>query len=145
MDNFSRENIDEVKIIYNRCKNSMEQVVTCTELLPVSREILEQRYKDFNSNKKVNVHCIEDIIYEPNSAEFLNSLIPIYLKTIVFDALLHSSAGEQVARRLAMQSATDNANEIIESLTRLYNSVRQSAITTEINEIVGGAEALKNS
>ena len=73
-----------------------------------------------------------------------NSLLPAYVRTMVYHALIDSAAGEQGARRNAMKAATDNANEMVETLTRLYNRVRQGAITTEITEIVGGAAALED-
>ena len=73
----------------------------------------------------------------------LDSLLPAYVRTTVYHALIDSAAGEQAARRSAMKSATDNANEMVDTLTRIYNRVRQGAITTEINEIVGGAAALE--
>jgi len=84
-----------------------------------------------------------DIIYEPNEKAVLDSLLPAYVRTIFYHALIDSAAAEQGARRTAMKSATDNATEIGDTLKRLYNRVRQSAITTEISEIVGGAAALE--
>ena len=89
-----------------------------------------------------NLWKLPEIVYEPDTVSVLEGLIPTYIRTVIFNALLDSAAGEQVARRVAMQNATDNADEMTETLTRLYNSVRQGAITTELNEIVGGAEAL---
>ena len=70
-------------------------------------------------------------------------MLPAYVKTMIYHGLVDSAAGEQGARRTAMKSATDNANEMVETLQRFYNRVRQGAITTEINEIVGGAAALE--
>lgn len=132
IDNYVNGNIDEVFILYNKCKNNIEQIALDTMILPVERNDLE------SSNTS-------DIEYEPNEATVLEGLIPLYIKTLIYNALLDSAAGEQVARRVAMQNATDSADEMIETLTRLYNSVRQGAITTELNEIVGGADAAKDS
>ncbi len=74
----------------------------------------------------------------------LARLLPAYLRTSIYHALIDSAAGEQAARRTAMHSATENANEMVETLSRVYNRVRQGAITTEISEIVGGAAALED-
>lgn len=128
--------IDEVYLIYNKCKNSMEQVVNVVKLLPCQKDLSNLLVSDKDDD------YIKEILFEPNANAVLESLIPTYIKTVVFNALLDSAAGEQVARRVAMQAATDNADEMVETLTRLYNSVRQGAITTELNEIVGGADAL---
>lgn len=137
IDEYINKNIDEVFIVYNKCKNSIEQTVENKLILPI---------KDFNnfdlSEKDDNSEFLNEIVYEPDAKSVLESLIPTYVRTVIFNALLDSAAGEQVARRVAMQNATDNADEMNETLTRLYNSVRQGAITTELNEIVGGAEAL---
>ena len=83
-----------------------------------------------------------EFIFEPNPAQILDLLIPRYVEQKVFHALLESSASEHAARQRAMKSATDNADEVITVLTRVMNQARQDQITTEISEIVGGAEAL---
>jgi len=80
--------------------------------------------------------------FEPEAEELLNALLPKYLNTRIYAALLDSAASESASRRRAMKSATDNAEEVIKTLTREMNSARQSAITQEISEIVGGANAL---
>ena len=140
IENFKDENIDEVIVIYNKCKNSMEQTVENVKVLPVeANDLSSVAEQDDKSSKN---EFTQEIVYEPTSVEVLSGLIPTYIRTVIFDSLLDSAAGEQVARRVAMQAATDSADEMIETLTRLYNSVRQSAITTEITEIVGGADAL---
>jgi F-type H+-transporting ATPase subunit gamma len=81
--------------------------------------------------------------FVPSATAVLDILLPDFVKTRIYHALLDSAAGEQGARRKAMKSATDNASEMINTLMRLYNRARQSAITTEITEIVGGAAALE--
>ena len=83
--------------------------------------------------------------FEPNAGQVLDSLLPRYIEARVFNALLQSAASEHAARRRAMKSATDNADELIKSLTRLANAARQAEITQEISEIVGGADALASS
>ncbi|MDO5329315.1 MAG: ATP synthase F1 subunit gamma [Coriobacteriia bacterium] len=132
IDNYLNGNIDEAFILYNKCKNNIEQTVVDSMILPIESNELEE------SNNS-------DMEYEPNESAVLEGLIPLYIKTLIYNALLDSAAGEQIARRVAMQNATDSADEMIETLTRLYNSVRQGAITTELNEIVGGADAAKDS
>ena len=82
--------------------------------------------------------------FEPSTEEVLNHLLPTYVGTMIYHALIDSAAAEQGARRKAMKSATDNASDMITMLDRLYNRVRQGAITTEITEIVGGAAALED-
>jgi F-type H+-transporting ATPase subunit gamma len=83
--------------------------------------------------------------FEPNAAEVLNSLLPRYIEARIFNAMLQSAASEHAARRRAMKSATDNAEDLIKSLTRLANAARQAEITQEISEIVGGADALASA
>jgi len=86
-----------------------------------------------------------EYLFEPTAAEVLEHLLPTYVETLVYRALMESAAAEQGARRTAMKSATDNASEMITTLTRSYNRARQAAITTEIAEIVGGAAALEEA
>ena len=85
-----------------------------------------------------------DVDFEPSPEYVLQHLMPAYLRNTYYYALIDSAAAEQAARRSAMKSATDNATEMVDTLNRLYNRVRQSAITTEISEIVGGAAALED-
>ncbi len=84
-----------------------------------------------------------DFEFDPAPAEVLGYLIPSYVRTVIYHALIDSAAAEHGARRRAMQAATENATEIISTLSREYNRIRQSSITTELNEIVGGAAALE--
>jgi F-type H+-transporting ATPase subunit gamma len=85
-----------------------------------------------------------EVVFEPEQESVLWTLLPAYMRTMFYATLIDSAAGEQGARRNAMKAATDNANEMQTNLTRLYNRVRQGAITTELNEIVGGAAALED-
>ncbi|MCB9066404.1 MAG: ATP synthase F1 subunit gamma [Calditrichia bacterium] len=123
---------DAVKIIYNEFKSVARQNLVVDKLLPISLE-------DFETQQT------GDYIYEPDQAAILEALLPRHIRTQVWRALLESFASEQAARMIAMENATDNANEIIRQLTLQYNKARQAAITKEILEIVGGAEALKSS
>jgi F-type H+-transporting ATPase subunit gamma len=90
-------------------------------------------------------HPIPMYLYEPDAQAVLDALLPRYIEARVFTAMLESAASEHAARRKAMSAATDNAEELIEDLTQEYNQARQAAITQEIMEIVGGAEALQGS
>jgi len=83
--------------------------------------------------------------FEPNAESVLNALLPRYVEARIFNAMLQSAASEHAARRRAMKSATDNADDLIKSLTRLANAARQAEITQEISEIVGGADALASA
>ncbi len=142
---------DEVTLIFNHAKNSAEQVLVEQQVLPVDRkpfaEVLgltpkeEDIYAPFF--EKDLDHLPGDINFEPDPATVMFELMKAYLRNTFYYALIDSAAAEQGARRTAMKSATDNANEMVETLTRLYNRVRQGAITTEITEIVGGAAALE--
>ncbi len=127
--------LDEVVLLYNHPKNAAEQVMRTEMLLPVDTSAFAQDGEGATSG---------DVDFEPSAEAVLDSLLPAYVQTMVYHALIDSAAGEQGARRNAMKAATDNANEMAETLTRMYNRVRQGAITTEINEIVGGAAALED-
>ena len=121
--------MDEVRVVYNYFRNIGSQEVVVEKLLPVS-------FDDSNDKKAV------DRIYEPSKLEIVQSLIPRHLNIQMWKYLLESFASEQAARMVAMGNATDNAGEIIRDLQLEYNKARQAAITTEMLEIVGGAEAL---
>jgi F-type H+-transporting ATPase subunit gamma len=142
--------IDEVYIVYNHAKNAAEQTIIEQQVLPIS----DKRYKEIlnlNSKEKTIFDDFiekEDVIsgdidFEPSAEDAMFYLMKAYLRNAFYYALIDSAAGEQGARRNAMKSATDNADEMVSTLTRVYNRVRQGAITTEINEIVGGAAALE--
>ena len=129
MDCFTNEEYDKVVLLYNQFKNAATQIVMNEQFLPV--ESPEE------SNGSVG-----DYIFEPNQKDIVENLIPKSLKTQLFKAVLDSHASEHGARMTAMHKATDNAGELKKELTLSYNKARQAAITGEILEIVGGAEAL---
>lgn len=131
MDAFVNESYDKVEIVYNQFKNAGTQIVQVEQFLPLKP--IEQ-----TSNASV------DYIYEPSKEEIIRNLIPASLKTQMFKAVLDSNAAEHGARMTAMHKATDNATELRDQLKLTYNKARQAAITNEILEIVGGAEALNN-
>ncbi|MFL2573288.1 MAG: ATP synthase F1 subunit gamma, partial [Flavobacteriales bacterium] len=122
---------DKVILVYNQFKNAATQNVMREDYLPV------QSPNDENAS-------IGDYIFEPQKKEIIEQLIPKSLKTQLFKAVLDSHASEHGARMTAMHKATDNASELKKDLTLSYNKARQAAITAEILEIVGGAEALNN-
>ena len=131
MSAFIDKKFDKVVLVYNRFKNAATQVVMSENFLP-----LEQ--------KTSNTNLSMDYLYEPSQKEVVRELIPKSLKTQLFKAVLDSHASEHGARMTAMHKATDNAAELKKELTLTYNKARQAAITGEILEIVGGAEALKS-
>ena len=94
---------------------------------------------------KIDAKTYTDFAFDPSPEEVLGQLLPAYFRTVIFHALLDSAAAEHGARRRAMQSATDNAKEVLGNLGRTYNRERQGAITTELNEIIGGASALEDN
>jgi len=131
---FINNKVDEVKVIYNYFKNVATQETKYEQFLPINPDEAEQ------NNKKTST----DILYEPSEKELLELLIPKHLNTQIWKYLLESFASEQGARMIAMENATENAGDMISELTLEFNKARQTAITTEMLEIVGGAEALSN-
>ena len=133
MAEFAAGNVDKIVVVYNKFKNAAVQIVMDEQFLPI--EVNEQ---DDHASAG-------DYLFEPSKSEIVEDLIPKSLKTQLFKALLDSNASEHGARMTAMHKATDNAGELKRTLTLEYNKARQAAITNEILEIVGGAEALKDS
>lgn len=131
MEDYANGVYDEVVIIYNEFKNVATQIVRAERMLPLVNEETE--------NATSNI----DYIFEPSEDEILLELIPKAVKLQLFKAVLDSNAAEHGARMTAMDKATDNGGELLKNLKIEYNRSRQAAITTEILEIVGGAEALK--
>lgn len=134
---FLNYDYDLVTMIYSEFKSLIKQIPTIQQLLPIVPEATSTN--QVSSKKKKTV----DYIYEPNREEILDTLLPKYLNMQVWKGLLESNAAEQAARMMAMDAATNNANDLIKILKLSYNKARQAAITTEMLEIVGGAEALK--
>ena len=130
---FVRGEVGEVVLVYNESKNVATQIIRVEQLLPLQPPAAEEA-KAGTSNA--------DYILEPSAEAIMESLVPRMLKTKVYKAVLESNAAEQGARMTAMDKATENAGELLKQLKLTYNRTRQAAITTEILEIVGGAEAL---
>ncbi|MFK7927290.1 MAG: ATP synthase F1 subunit gamma [Myxococcota bacterium] len=123
---------DEVWLGYNHFVNTITQDPTFQQVLPLTVEASDDGGEG-----------VSEFEYEPSAEKLLDSLLPLYLRTLILQAFLETDAGEQAARMTAMENATRNASDLIGSLTLEYNRARQAAITTEIIEIVSGAEALK--
>jgi F-type H+-transporting ATPase subunit gamma len=126
------DSADELHIIYTQFKSMITQIPVTNQVLPLVTE-------------DAPAGLLPQYEFEPDASEVLNALLPRYVEARVFNAMLQSAASEHAARRRAMKSATDNADELIKSLTRLANAARQAEITQEISEIVGGADALASA
>jgi F-type H+-transporting ATPase subunit gamma len=131
------EGIDKVFIIYNEFRSVLSQRVVLSQLLPVSRAKQEE-----SEGKSQQPVTLIDYIYEQPPEELFSTLLPRLIETQIFRALLESVASEHGARMTAMDSASKNASELIDSLTLNMNRIRQAAITNEIIEVVSGAAAL---
>lgn len=125
---------DAVDIVYNQFKNSLTQILSVEQFLPIA----PQKGTDVKHQQMNN-----DYIYEPSKEEILKELVPLTLRSQFYRMILDSLAAEHGARMTAMQKATDNATELLKELRLSYNKARQAAITNEIIEIVSGSEALK--
>ncbi len=139
MEMYASETFDRVDVVYNRFKNAVMQELVIDQLLPVSAEIPGEEQKNA-SPKAEEMQQEFSYILEPSPKEMLDTLVPQYVSLYFYQILLDASASEHGARMTAMHQATDNATELLKSLTLSYNKVRQSMITREIMEIVGGAE-----
>lgn len=129
-DKFEDGSLDELYVIYNECKSTATQIVRENKLLPMTVEGNDE-------------HIFPDFEYEPDMDTILAELLPQYINTMILQSMLESAAGEHGARMVAMDNATRSAGDVIKKLTLNYNKARQGAITTELLDIVNGAEALK--
>jgi F-type H+-transporting ATPase subunit gamma len=139
---FTAEEVNRVVIVYNAFKSALEQKVTTEQLLPVERNVVLDADDDGEEDESPASHR-GLALFEPDPEDFLKALLPTFLDTTIYRALLESAAAELAARRAAMHNATDNAGELIDDLTLAMNRARQAAITQEILEVVGGADALQ--
>ena len=128
--------VDEIHIVFTEFKSMLTQNAMAKRMLPL--EVVE-------SEAPAPAGLLPMYEFEPSSEVVLNALLPRYIQARVFNAMLQSAASEHAARRRAMKSATDNADDLIKSFTRLANAARQAEITQEISEIVGGADALASA
>ncbi|MDP8229443.1 MAG: ATP synthase F1 subunit gamma [Candidatus Electryoneaceae bacterium] len=132
IDLYQAGGLDRLYLVYNEFKNPVQQRLVCEQLLPIEPQL-----------EMTASWSPVDYIYEPDSADVLNRLLPMHVNMQLWRVLLESFAAEQGARMTAMENATENATELIDDLTLQYNKARQAVITKEILEIVGGAEGLK--
>jgi F-type H+-transporting ATPase subunit gamma len=133
---YSEQEVDQVFVIYNSFVSALVQRVTRQEVLPIPEQVLESGGDDRSEA------LLGDFIYEPEPEQILERLLPVYVETELYRALLESAASEQGARMTAMRNASKNAGELIEQLTLQMNRARQAEITQEILEVVAGADAL---
>jgi F-type H+-transporting ATPase subunit gamma len=142
-----RPGIDELWVVYTRFVNSVSQTPTATRVSPVKGsgdgdEDAAAKSGDGNGEDEDNADTETSYEFEPEPAGLVAALLPRYISSRIFSALLESAASESAARRRAMKSASDNATDLIRTYTRMANQARQAEITQEISEIVGGADAL---
>ena len=133
MNSFSSGEYEEIRFIYNEFKSAISQNLVSETILPV----------DLSQSSLNESHFSKDLIFEPKPSEMINDLLFKHFAVQVYRCLSESVAGEHAARMTAMDAATNNANDMIDTLTLTYNKLRQAAITTELTEISSGAEALK--
>jgi F-type H+-transporting ATPase subunit gamma len=134
---FTSGQVDRVILVYNAFKSVMQQEVTVEQLLPIERNVVLAEHDDEHERSRALV------LFEPSAEDVLRQLLPTYINTTIYRALLESAAAEHAARRSAMRNASDNAGGLIGDLTLKMNRARQAAITQEILEVVAGADALE--
>jgi F-type H+-transporting ATPase subunit gamma len=139
---YEKGEIDSVFMIYNYFESILSQNTTLSTLLPIGSEKKETD-DDTTATESEKESASVDFICEPSQLEILNVLLPRFINTQIYRALLESMAGEYSARMTAMDAATENAAELIESLTLTYNKARQASITKELIEVVSGADAMQ--
>jgi len=129
--------VDEIHIVYNRFVNMVSQVPEVVRVLPL--EIVE------GVEEPGDTQVLPLYEFEPDAEKVLDALLPVYIESRIYNAMLQSAASEHASRQRAMKSASDNADKLIREYTRLANNARQSEITQQISEIVGGADALSDA
>jgi F-type H+-transporting ATPase subunit gamma len=141
MDGYVAGDFDRVELVYTRFVSAGSQEVVLRPLVPLDRDTVAGG--DGKGTDAAGVAA--DFEFEPDPGTILDTLLPRYVEARIYAALLNAAASEHAFRQRAMKSATDNAEELIKNLSRIMNRARQDSITTEIMEIVGGAEALSGS
>jgi F-type H+-transporting ATPase subunit gamma len=134
---YTEDEVDRVVVVYNHFQSPLVQTVTVQDLLPLSEDLLETGEEERDADAQRG-----DFIFEPEPEQILERLLPVYLETELYRALLESAASEHGARMTAMRNASKNAGELIDDLTLAMNRARQAEITQEILEVVAGADAL---
>jgi F-type H+-transporting ATPase subunit gamma len=135
---YTEQRVDRVVLVYNRFESALVQRVTVTDLLPIPEDVLQESGDMTDRERALR----GDFIYEPEPEEILQRLLPVYLETEIYRALLESAASFLAAQMTAMRNASKNAGELIDTYTLQMNRARQAQITQEILEIVAGADAL---
>jgi F-type H+-transporting ATPase subunit gamma len=133
---YANGEVDSVRIVYNHFESALVQRVVESEILPIPEQAFERE------EEHRRAALVGDFIYEPEPEQILERLLPVYVETEIYRALLESAASEQGARMTAMRNASKNAGELIDTLTLQMNRARQAEITQEILEVVAGADAL---
>ena len=133
---------DQLYVVYNEFKSVMQQRVVVEKLLPIE-SLDEEASRASPERSEGTARAVGAYLFEPDEHELLDTLLPKHFQVQAFRVLLESAAAEQAARMTAMDGATRNAGELIQKVTLFYNKTRQAAITKELMDIVGGAEALK--
>lgn len=136
LDGYNTGKFDKVVMVYNEFKSAAQSKITIEQFLPIT---------SLNTGQKPENKILNDFIFEPSLQGIIDYMLPKHLNTQIWRVMLESFASEQAARMLAMDSATNNANDLIRTLQLHYNKARQASITKELLEIVSGAEALKES
>lgn len=143
---YREKKFDKVMAVYTEFKSVVNQKIVTTQILPIklNEEKPAEKQEDKNTDKK-SKNLTANYIFEPSGIDIVKYLLPKYLNTKVWQIILESNASEQASRMTAMETATKNAQDLISSLQLNYNRARQAAITKEILEVVGGAEALREA
>ena len=140
---YERGEVDEVVLVTTRFINTLRQEIESLTLAPFTEETIEKiTYPEELGKEETKGTTRREVEFEPSEQEIFEYLTPKFVEIVLYDAIVESATCEHAARRMAMENATDNAHEMIDVLTLYYNRARQAAITKEITEIVGGAEAL---
>jgi F-type H+-transporting ATPase subunit gamma len=141
------EGVDEIHIVYTRFVSMLSQVPEVRRLAPIQVSFIDENFElgedMLTDSPDAKITSLYE--FEPDADKLLGALLPKYINTRIYSSLLEAAASESAARRTAMKAATDNATELVNTLTRQANSIRQANITQEISEIVGGANALAAS
>lgn len=137
IDLFVAGQIDQLVVVYQKFQTIARQAPVVETLLPLSSVSVETKKKTVEKGPAI------DYEFLPSAQDILSELVPVAFKVRLFKCFLDAAVGEQIARRVAMKAATENASDLIKSVTRLYNRTRQANITREISELIGGVEALK--
>jgi len=137
-EDFLKGDVDEVRLAFTKYESAMTQRPTVIRLLPMDQDLVSDEEEGSDGPRA-------SYVFEPEPESILDLLLPRYVEGTILQGLLEAAASEHAARRRAMKAATDNADELIENLNRVYNQARQAEITTEIMEVIGGAEALSGN